>query len=422
MSLPARPLRAVRAVRAGALAALVCSSALGGVSCASDQGSPFSAVVIAWDPKPDKQMYRLAQVRVATLASLRRLEGTSGTLRGGGAAQVDSTKLASASATVGSLSESFFTAQPTPVSLNYSVLNELVYPEDFLSLELLTAYYNVERARAAFALWGLTDATGRTALSPARMYAHATLEDERGLTPLRPGELYYPPLGAFFFAAASGNAQQLPVHFNLGAMAHAVALQAIQEKAWDGRPQDPATYAPATDPDRVGARHLWQAVSMGLADFLGAAAGEDPRWFEKSIAQEAASRNLDQLRCGDASMLAALELEDRPGIPPYAPYPLGTVLAAALWEATTNDPGVYSLKAAATDTVASITALGAIASQNGGKLSLTTALDTLVLGTSSGDAKAWLCSLFKNRFKDLSVTSLPACAAVPDSPPMELCQ
>jgi hypothetical protein len=156
---------------------------------------------------------------------------------------------------------------------------------------------------------------------------------------------------------------------------------------------------------------------MGLADFLGAAAGEDPRWFEKSIAQEAAARNLDQLRCANADWLEALDAEDRPGVPPFDPYPLGTVLAAALWEQASAE----GLKDGAIDTAGSIAALGEVAAQNGGKLSLVTALDTLVSSAADG-RKPTLCGLFLDRFAVMAVNSLPACAGVSANAPMDPCQ
>ncbi|MBS2026103.1 MAG: hypothetical protein JST92_27195, partial [Deltaproteobacteria bacterium] len=328
-----------------------------------------------------------------------------------GVVNVDTASVKDSSQTVASLNAAFFTSPAGGVSLSYSLLNGgLVYPEDFTSLELLTAYVNVERARAAFNTWGLGD------LKAANLFAHTDLTDETGLTPLKNGEIYYPPLGAFFFPKATEGAQQLPVHFNLGAVTHGLALQAIQAKAWGGRPNNPSVYGGTADPDAVVGNHVWQSVAMGLADFLGAAAGEDPEWFEKSLQQEAAARDLDLQRCGDASMLAALEAPDRPGDPPYDPYPLGTVLGAALWEASGD-----SRTEAASDTLGSLNPLGQASSASSGNLSLATALDTLV-GTASSDRKPALCGLFINRFSSLSVTSLPSCSDITPTPPLEPCQ
>ena len=80
-----------------------------------------------------------------------------------------------------------------------------------------------------------------------------------------------------------------------------------------------------------------------------------------------------------------------------------------------------TIKATATETVASIRDLGDVATQNGGKLSLTTALDTLVKGASE-DRKPFLCGLLENRFAALSVSHLPSCAGVTVSDPLERCQ
>src|SRR5216110_2728246 len=87
----------------------------------------------------------------------------------------------------------------------------------------------MEKARAELAILGLTTLPAR------QIIAHAELSDENGISPLRDGELYYEPM-ATFFAPATTAAQQVPPAFNLGAVAHALGHQAVEELVWGGAP------------------------------------------------------------------------------------------------------------------------------------------------------------------------------------------
>ncbi len=164
-------------------------------ACGSDLASPFSAVAVTYDTQ--KQAFKLAQVHVDTLTSLRHLQGSAGQVKAGGTVHVNSAAIRAPGATVDSLRSAFIAAQPSTVQLTWNTLNDIVYPEDFASLELLSTYYNMEKARAALADWGLT------ALPPRTVVAHAALSDENGLSPLPDGELYYAPLATFFAPAAT---------------------------------------------------------------------------------------------------------------------------------------------------------------------------------------------------------------------------
>jgi hypothetical protein len=393
------------------LGALLLAGAASAAGCGSDLSSPFSAVVVAYDAAQAR--YKLAQVRITTLTSLRHLEGSSATILVGGNARVDPTLYVKAGANLPGLRALLLTDPPGSVDLSFNVLNDgLVYPENYASLELLTAYANLERARAAFTLWGAK-------LQVAPVYAHTPLTDDRGLSPLADGELYYPPLGAFFLPAPSTKAQ-LPLHFNLGAVSHGLALQAWQQLVWASAPVDPAWGAPATDPDALSSRHIGASMAQGVADFLGAAVSKDPRWFDHSLQQEAGSRALDQLRCADAAMAQALDEDD--ARTPYNPYPLGTVLAFALWEQLPAPPDDNLIAESARGVLSALPDIGGAQSANSGKLALAAALDALV-ANAPVDLKANLCNSFRNRFAALAIPTngLSSCAGVAYVAPAEPC-
>ena len=253
----------MRLALAGALALL-----LG--ACAGDLTSPFAAVAVTYDA--GKHQYKLAQVQVTTLTgSLRHLQGSAGTVRAGGTVRVVEADAVRKGATVATLRAQFVTGQPQEVNLAWSVLNDIVYPEDFASLELLSGYYNLEKARARFRDFGLAP------LPAMPIVAHATVLDDRGLDPIGSGELYYPPLATFYFPTPGSPDAQLPLVFNPGALAHALGHEAVAQLVWGGAPVASPETGPAKDPQWNSARHVARSMAEGLADYLSVAVTFDHR-------------------------------------------------------------------------------------------------------------------------------------------------
>jgi hypothetical protein len=361
--------------------------ALAFCACGGDLASPFSAVAITYDV--NKQAFKLAQVRLNTLASLRHLKGSSGDVTAGGRVRVSSSAARARGATVDALRAAFVKTQPAQVEVSWNVLNDIVYPEDFESLELLSTYYNMEKARAELANLGLTTLPARS------IVAHADLADENGLPPLPAGELYYAPM-ATFFAPATTAEQQVPPAFNLGAVAHALGHQAIEELVWGGAPVP----APETGTD-AKARHIARSLAEGVGDYLGVAVSNDPHWFDHSLQLEPADRALDQIHCSSQDMLDALPVDD--SVAPYDPYPLGSVIAGALWEEA-------SASTAQNTSRGLLTALPDLGTKLAGAVTLPAVLDTLA-SHAADDQRSDLCGIFLNRFAQMGITAtdLPSC-------------
>lgn len=372
------------------------------VACAPDLASPFSAVAVTFDV--NKQAFKLAQVRINTLTSLRHLEGSQGEVVAGGTVQVVTSAIAAAGATPASLRTAFVTRQPATVQLTWNTLNDIVYPEDFDSLELLSTYYNLEKARTALAGWGLTTLPAR------QVIAHAAFTNEKGLSPLPDGELYYAPLATFFAPAATA-LEQVPSFFNLGAVAHALGHQAIEELVWKGAVLPAPELAAGNDPATLTARHVARSMAEGIADYLGVSVAEDARWFDHSLQQNASSRDLDSTHCGTPDMFSALSVDD--ATVPYPAYPLGSVIASLLWDegsATTNQN-------IAKGVVQALPALGSLAASG---LSLAIILDTLA-ANAPPEQRSDLCGMIVNRFAPLHValSDLPTCSAIKVVPHQE---
>ena len=314
---------------------------------------------------------------------------SSGEVTAGGTIRVTSAGLKGGGA-VDALRAQFTRAAPAQVSITWNVLNDIVYPEDFFSLELLSTYYNMEKARGFLSDWGLSTLPARP------IVAHADVEDESGISPLPAGELYYAPM-ATFFAPATTAQQQVPPAFNLGAVAHALGHQAVEEQVWAGAPLPP----PELGSDNV-AKHLSRALSEGIGDYLGVAVSDDPHWFDHSLQQEPDTRALDQIHCSSADMLDALAVDDATA--PYDPYPLGSVIAGALWEEASASTAQNTSRGV-------LGALADLGTKAAAGLTLPVILDTLA-AHAPDDQRADLCGILLNRFAQLGIqaSDLPSCA------------
>jgi len=384
---------------------LALAAALAGAACAPDLGSPVRVVVVSLDL--DTQQYVLGPASIRTLSSVRNLIGGAAIVQGGGAVRVSAAAIAERGATVDSLRRQFITSAPGDVDLAYSLKDGVVYPENFESLELATAYYAIEQSRAAFARWGVTT------LPAARLVARADILGEDGRSPLPRGETFYAPLSTYYLPATPASAQ-IPISMNLGATAHALGHHAVAQLAWGGAPLPPTDAGPPRDAEWNVAKHSARAMTEGIADFFGAAVTGEARWLDHSDQQIASARSLDQLRCGSTQMLEALPLDDAQVA--FDPYPMGTVLAAALWEAAVET----DLDGIAAASLAALPKVKAAAQAGGGKVGIADFLEGIA-SSAPDELKPVLCGLLLNRFKKLSVDTLPACPAAEAVTPRELC-
>jgi hypothetical protein len=383
-----------------ALTAALCCAA-----CDGDVTGPVKTMAVAWNPSD--QAYELSRVRLATTTSLRHLRGGAGTVLGGGAVVAVDSLITAKGATVEQLRRQLVQSASSDVDLSFNLADSVAYPETLDALQLVTAYYNLEQARDSFNTWGLSG------LPPATLVLGADVRDDAGHPALARSEMYFQPLAIHYLPTPNATTQ-IPMAMNLGAMAHSLTHQAAAVFAWGGAPAPSTDQGPSRDADWNIAKHAARSMTEGMADFLAAAVTEDPHWLSHSDQQIADSRALDKLRCSSAEMLSALPLDD--GQVPYDPYPLGTVLAAALWEE--GRAGQFDVLASGV--LASFVKIKAAAAAGGGKLTVADLLDSIVAATSPDEAPG-LCGLFLDRFAALTVRTLPSCTGIDAVPPGELC-
>jgi hypothetical protein len=380
-------------------AALLCAA------CESDVSGPVRTVAMAWSQ--DQHAYVLGPVRLATVTSLRHLRGGAGQVQVGGSVRAVASAINARGATVDQLRRQLVSRAPSDVDLAFTVSDRVAFPETAEGLQLLTAYYNLEQARAQLNTWGLSG------LPAATLVLGAEVRDENGHPALTRAEMYFQPL-AMHFLPAPGRTTQVPLAMNLGAMAHSLTHQAAAIFAWGGAPSPSTDQGPARDAGWNTAKHAARSMTEGLADFIAAAVTQDPRWLDHSDQQSAQGRGLDETRCSAAEMATALPVDDAEA--PYDPYPLGTVLAGALWHAAEGgQPDLIAHGA-----LSSFARIKAAAAAAGGKLTVAAILDAVV-AASNTDAIPALCGLFADRFSALGIPKLPSCDGVAAVPPSDAC-
>jgi hypothetical protein len=392
----------------GKARAVTCAALLAAAGCSGDLVSPVQSMAVAWDP--GTHAYALGPVKLSTLTSYRHLRGGAGTVFGGGSVHVISTAIATKGATVEALRRQLISSAPGEVDVAFTLSGGVAWPEDVESLQLVSAFYNLEQARSQFNNWGLQN------LPAALLVAGASVSDDLGHNPLQHAEMFLQAVATHYLPAAK-NTTQIPVGMNMGAMAHSLTHQAVALFAWGGAPLPPTDSGPPKDADWNTAKHAARSMTEGMADFMAAMVTQDAHWLDHSDQQDAGARALDELRCGSPEMLAALPIDDSSAnATPYDPYPLGTVLAAGLWAASqAGDPD-----AVARGVLASLAPLRTAAQNGGGKIALADVLDAIA-GATDPDVRPVVCGVLLDRFTQLTVTTLPSCNDLQVVPPSDRC-
>jgi hypothetical protein len=357
-------------------------------------------LVLAYDASQNGGEYRLVVGRVKTLHDLRRLEGDAAVIQGGAEISVDYDALAQlASPSAEAVAAATTRSAGRTVDFAYFMADGIIHAEDFDSLAMGTLYYNLERAHLFF------EALNAPLYNLDVQYG-ATYERGRAgaLAPVTDTLVWDPVSRRMIVPRASGLAG-LPLEMNLGVVAHEYAhavfgtrfdsgdaLPWLQRKAW----AEPAKYARAV--------RLEASFGEALADTFGALVSTDPAFMRKSLPAITEARRLDppEPRCITPAMEAALEADGA-----YDPYPLGSVVAAALWTsvATAGD----RRSAFARGLVDAMTELGAAFKEKDAAVTLADAANALVK-TVNADLKPRTCGLLQDRL-GLEPADLPTCGA-----------
>lgn len=305
-------------------------------ACAPD-GGPVDMAVLA--PDPDTGAYRLEVVRIETLEDVTTLRGAAATPIGGATLDFDPRRLA------GVENEADFRARLLtdaggPVEAQFVEEDGVLWPVDFHTLNLATAYRNFEVIRRYAIARGLDPAGPLTGV-PFYYFPRFLVHPEPGRTAaVADNAAYFAPLHAFLLLPFAG-LQDIPLPMNLGAVAHEYG-HAIFGAVVYGPDFLPA-YALRWDAGSSGVR-LLGSLEEGFGDAWALGASRDPRFASHSlpgaVGTERDVSTFDPARhCYSPVAFAADLLASRScadGGDTYwaaRQYRVGTVFAAALWRA-----------------------------------------------------------------------------------------
>lgn len=348
--------------------------------------------------------YGLDIGRVTTLSNLRTMEGDAVQIIGGTTITIDYDEIARANPKTVEETHALTMKDPGgPVDFAWFEVDGVIHPEDFHSLNIATTYYNFERSHLFFAR------LGAPLFNLPVLYFPEMKEGPASALVELHDNAYWDPVAKLFAVLPFKDIRELPMGMNLGVIAHEYSHAVFSSRVFTN-PGVPWMYTEyfAAPEKWLRAMNINRSVNEGLADFFGAVVTGDPAFLRKSLSDHAPSRRLDpdEPRCMTRDLKDALHSTPHAQ---YNPYPVGSVLAAVLWESLAGAP-VERRDAVAQALVDSMELLEPVFSKDGAlgdRVQLVDVLDVLVSAYPT-DLKAKLCGLMTDRFS-LAEGELRAC-------------
>ena len=305
------------------------------VAAATGCGGPRSPVEVAiLGESGVGGQYTLQAAELTTLSSLDHLQGSAADLRGNGSIVIDPQELQDAANqghlnTVADYRHLVIKDGGAVPSLDFATgtldgKQGVYVASDFSSLAMVTVYHHLEQARKMALHFGMPDGC---LPSMTTYYDVSFVTVQNGdRTPEKDNAAFFPVLESFLVMPFA-RFQTVPLGMNPGVMAHEYHHGVWNCLVEEGNPISGVEFLL----DSTG-QHFFRSLNEGLADLFGAETTGDPDFLRKSIPTDGDPRDLRIARQYSAQMDAAARTTGGH----YDPYPLGSVLAAALWTVRTN--------------------------------------------------------------------------------------
>jgi hypothetical protein len=389
--------------------------ALAGACSRLDPGAVTGEVkmlVLAYDASSNGGEYKLVIGRVSTLHNLRTMEGDAAKILGGADIRVDFDELAREKPTTAEdLARITTKTAGKPVDFASFEVDGVIHPEDFHSLNIATIYYNFEKAHLFFA--DLNAALYGLPVQYFPSFAEGPANNLKTMT----DNAFWDSTTRQFAILPFADIKELPLGMNVGVVAHEYTHAVYSNRFYHSEDGIPALQLKAwAEPQKfAAAMNLNRSFNEGLADYFGALVSGDPAFLRKSISQITVERRLDppEPRCYTAELRKNLETLDNDR---YDPYPVGSVLAAALWSASSGSGDRQ--KAFAQSVVDGMTEMGTRFAAKEDQITVADAVDALA-STLIADLRPKACGVLLDHFK-LVPTQVPSCGEV--RPPERPCR
>ncbi|MBZ4417681.1 hypothetical protein [Myxococcus sp. RHSTA-1-4] len=309
--------------------------------CAPDTSAPVKVQALVLSSNGE---YVPQEVELKTVTDIVGLKGTVADLHGGARIVYDSQDQDLQTATTPeAFANALLKGAGHDVKASYIDQDGILWPADFHTWNMVTAYYNLERAFDYFQNVGNIPAADFK--DPVKTYYFpefviADIDKD----PLVDNALYFSPM-ASFMVLPFDQLQRAPLAINAGIIAHEYSHRVFNLKAYNGAPFPEALSLWSSSSPSPGANIL-KSLDEGLADFHAygttcrSIKGCDTRFlgtsFEGEYAQIAANRDLAVTnRCMTAALRNQL-LNQGLGEFSGKEYEVGTLIASALYQAGEN--------------------------------------------------------------------------------------
>ncbi len=413
---------------AGALAGLALLA-----SCAPDAKTPVQVVVLVYDYHGH---YVPQTVELTTVTDLVAMQGSVARILGGASFDLSPTAMANVpvDATEQQILAAATKGEGSPVHVSYLEKDGALVPADFHSLNIVTTYYNFERAFQFFQRVGGLSAESFGARSvyyfPTFIEVTSPENDNAAFVPLLQG----------FVVLPFDQLQQVPLGINAGVIGHEFTHSVFNYRVFS-KAALPFPYSEwGQSSSGAPGLNLLRSIDEGLADTFGTGitcstdlSTCDATFFGESLPIALADqRRLDAVHCMTSALRTELASADATtfSTPGYQ-YLVGSVLSGALWRAA-NDSQVttklttggarlalfrtlFKALAGGADGNSGIRELIQNAAADETLFHLETSggvqgvLDAIAASATDATLKATLCSAFLDRFQ-LTASDIPTCA------------
>lgn len=285
--------------------------------------------------------YVTQEVTLTTVTDPFRMEGSVAKLIGGARIISDSQDPElQAAQTDAQVAQALLKSTGRPVTANYIEKDGVLWPADFHTWNIVTAYYNFEKAHEYFINVG--NLRSEDFGDPATVYYFPEFViKDTSPDPIKDNALWFAPTQSFMVMPFD-ELQRAPLAINSGIMSHEYSHMVFNKKVYAGRGLPEALIQWSNGGSTPGA-NLLKVLDEGLADYHGygvtceSATGCDPRFLRTSFNDSISNdRDLSKSdRCMDIFLrdqlnnTAVSSFSSQQGLE----YKIGSILASALYQA-----------------------------------------------------------------------------------------
>jgi hypothetical protein len=404
---------------------LVAAAALLAAACGPSSTAPVDVMALV----VSGGKYEARQVQLSTVRDVVALRGDVATLTGNARIIVDGTDPAlqnPASLTEEQLSEIFVVGKGMAPRANYIEKDGVLWPADFHSWNMVTTYYNFERAFEYFR--GIYDGKSTDQLLDTKVYYFpAFVLNEVGPTPLTDNALFFSPIQAFAILPFE-SLQKVPLSINQGVIGHEFSHQVFNQLVYGAKPvPDPLIEWLKTLSGPTPAVNLLKALDEGLADYhsygvtCASESGCNSRYlvssFDNAITDQRDIARPD--KCLTKDLVTALTSFSTGQYAGFE-YRVGTVIASALYFAGEKTGkrevlqksiiNAYSDSSPTNPGLAQLISINLASPEN---FTLPVAMNAILAHIPDEDLRKVTCNEFLDR---LQISCTPPCAELPACP------